>query len=56
MWAGSWPSVIGFGLFLAWTVVVVREFTRGQLIRSGRPFTVRLGRFSLEVGHKVDDA
>lgn len=46
---GPW-SAVAFGLFLVWTVVVVREFTRGQLVRSGRPFTVRLGKLSFEVG------
>lgn len=46
---GPW-SVVAFGLFLVWSLAVVREFTRGQLVRSGRSFTVRLGRFSLDVG------
>jgi hypothetical protein len=47
-----WPAVVGFGLFLVWSVVVVRE-----LVRSGRPFTVRAGRLSLEVGtDRTDEA
>lgn len=37
------------------TVVVVREFTRGQLIDSGRPFTVRLWVLSIDVGRPADE-
>lgn len=53
---GPWPAVVVVGLVLVWSVVVVREFTRGQLMVSGRPFTVRLGPLSIEVGAQVDDA
>jgi hypothetical protein len=52
---GPWLVLAGVGLFLAWTVLVVREFTRGQLVRSGRPFTVRLWGFSIAVGRAAGE-
>jgi hypothetical protein len=56
MWSQAGAFAAGLGpwvvLFLGWTVVVVREFTRGPLVRSGRAFTVRFGMFSLEVGRR----
>ena len=48
---GPWLVLVAVGLFLTWTVLVVREFTRGQVARSGRPYTVRLWGFSITVGH-----
>lgn len=47
---GPWVVLVAVGLFLTWTVVLVREFTRGQLVRSERPFTVRLWGLTIEVG------
>ncbi|MFC4854021.1 hypothetical protein [Actinophytocola glycyrrhizae] len=47
---GPWVAVAGLGLFLTWIVIVVREFTRGHLARSGRPFTARLWGITIEVG------
>jgi hypothetical protein len=47
---GPWCALVGFALFLGWTVLLVREFTRGHLARSGRPFTVKLWGLSIHVG------
>jgi hypothetical protein len=47
---GPWFALVGLTLFFAWTVILVREFTRGHLARSDRPFTVKLWGLSIVVG------
>lgn len=52
---GPWFALLALVLFLVWRVVLIREFTRGDLARSGRPFTVRLWGLSIEVGAARDE-